>query len=114
MGSLSLSFLFGSLSLSGLSSSQAFALDTIHPLLQALISSLARPPFRVGFAGKLLPVSGYAWTPSSQGTVVVLLLGFGKGNPSRGERSAPDIPNQGNWFAIVAWHLIIMLSHLLG
>ena len=54
------------------------ALDTIHPLAFTLFSLRVRPPFRVGFAGKLLPVSGYAWTPRSWETVVVLLLGFGK------------------------------------
>ena len=52
------------------------ALDTIHPFASASFSPHNRPPFRVGFAGKLLPVSGYAWTPSLQETVEVSWLGF--------------------------------------
>ena len=70
---------FAHFSLGPLSSSQALSPNTIHPRALASISSLVWPPFRVGFAGKLLPVSGYAWTPRSWETVVVLLLGFGKG-----------------------------------
>ena len=65
------------LSLGPLSSSQALALDTIHPWLLALVSPSSWPPFRVGFAGELLPVSGYAWTPRSWETVVASSLGLG-------------------------------------
>ena len=66
-----------SCSLSGLSLSlELICPNTIHPWLSASFSPRNRPPFRVGFAGKLLPVSGYAWTPISQGTVVVSSLGF--------------------------------------
>ena len=61
----------------GLSSplkSKALTLFTLE--LLAWFSPSNRPPFRVGFAGELLLVVGYAWTPSLQETVVVSWLGL--------------------------------------
>ena len=46
------------------------------PLISVSFSLLVWPPFRVGFAGKLLPDSGFAWTPSLRETVEVSWLGF--------------------------------------